>query len=51
MPSENRMRYELTKDIAQGLCINLYPMLNRDYKTIAEQSIRLADEIIKKRKE
>ena len=45
------MRYELTKDIAQGLCTNLYPILNRDYETIAEESIRLADEIIKKLKE
>ena len=51
MPSKQCMRYELTKDIAQGLCTNLYPILNRDYETIAEESIRLADEIIKKLKE
>ena len=51
MPSKRYMRYELTKDIAQGLCTNLYPILNRDYETIAEESIRLADEIIKKLKE
>ena len=51
MPSKQCMRYELTKDIAQGLCTNLYPILNRDYETIAEESIRLADEIIKQLKE
>lgn len=49
MPSENRMRYELSKAAMQGILSNLCGSINRE--EIAEVAIKCADEVIKQLKE
>ena len=51
MPSENRMRYELSKAAMQGYCIALGLEEDSDtYRNIAIGSIRVADEMIRQLK-
>ena len=52
MPSENRMRYELSKAAMQGLLANSYPsMVGMDIKETCSLAIKCADEMIKQLKE
>ena len=49
MPSENRMRYELSKAAMQGILSNLCGSINRE--EIVKVAIKCADEAIKQLKE
>ena len=49
MPSENRMRYELSKAAMQGILSNLCGNINRE--EIVKVAIKCADEMIKQLKE
>ena len=49
MPSENRMRYELSKAAMQGILSNLCGNINRE--EIVKVAIKCADEAIKQLKE
>ena len=49
MPSENRMRYELSKAAMQGILSNLCGSINRE--EIVKVAIKCADEMIKQLKE
>ena len=48
MPSENRMRYELSKAAMQGILSNLCGNINRE--EIVKVAIKCADEMIKQLK-
>ena len=49
MPSENRMRYELSKAAMQGILSNLCGSINRE--EIVKVAIKCADEMIRQLKE
>lgn len=49
MPSEQRMRYELSKAAMQGILSNLCGSINRE--EIVKVAIKCADEVIKQLKE